>query len=327
MQPDPALAAGGGADFHHGEIVMVAEREEGHFRAALVEACGDRQAEHPVIEVFGARAVRHPQHHVPQGLDFHGSRSSSGSPKPTIAPWRLRANSSAAGRLQRPGQRLLHVAQPVLAEVELVAHDEGGASKGAGGYRGLGVGDQRLLDLGVFRTGHERDRVQARRRQRLSDHRRIVHLQPLFPHRGEHRLDVGREHPLALGGHRAAHDLQRIDREVRVHPVGGQAMAGHEPLGLARLVGQLVLHTGEGLGGRSVVGQLEDAAQEDRDVVEARAGALFDRRDHPMREIGVGAAEIEIEDHLRHQAHQVSEKGRMSSSWVQASRGWACSRQ
>ena len=41
-------------------------------------------------------------------------------------------------------------------------------------------------------------------------------------------------------------------------------------------------------------------------VDEARAGALFDRRDHSVRQVGVGAAEVEVEGHIGHGAHQLS---------------------
>ena len=57
----------------------------------------------------------------------------------------------------------------------------------------------------------------------------------------------------------------------------------------------LVLDAGERLGGRLVVGGLEDAAEQDRDIFEFCAGALFDRRDRLMAEEGIRAAEIEHE--------------------------------
>jgi hypothetical protein len=57
----------------------------------------------------------------------------------------------------------------------------------------------------------------------------------------------------------------------------------------------LVLDPGERFGRRLVVGGLEDAAEQDRDVFEFYAGALFDRGDGLVAEEGVGAAEIEQE--------------------------------
>ena len=68
-----------------------------------------------------------------------------------------------------------------------------------------------------------------------------------------------------------------------------------EAFGLQRMELGLVLDPGERLSGRLVVGGLEDAAEQDRDIFELHASALFDRRDRLMAEEGVGAAEIEHE--------------------------------
>ena len=68
-----------------------------------------------------------------------------------------------------------------------------------------------------------------------------------------------------------------------------------ELFGLKLVKLALVLDAGEGFGGRLVVGGLEDAAEQDRDIFEFRAGAPFDRRDRLVTEKGIGAAEIEHE--------------------------------
>src|ERR1700691_2347410 len=51
---------------------------------------------------------------------------------------------------------------------------------------------------------------------------------------------------------------------------------------------------------RAVVRQLEDAAQQYRDVFEFSAGPLLDFRNHQMRQIGIWAAEIKKKSYLGH---------------------------
>ena len=63
---------------------------------------------------------------------------------------------------------------------------------------------------------------------------------------------------------------------------------------LEPLVLGLVLDAGQALGRRAIVGQLEDAAEQHRHVLERDAGALLDLGDHEMAEIGVRAAEVEV---------------------------------
>src|SRR6185436_9276023 len=63
----------------------------------------------------------------------------------------------------------------------------------------------------------------------------------------------------------------------------------------------LVLDPGERFGRRLVVGGLEDAAKQDRNIFELHVRALFDRGDRLVAEKGVGAAEVEQE--LRIGAH------------------------
>src|ERR1700738_602801 len=80
----------------------------------------------------------------------------------------------------------------------------------------------------------------------------------------------------------------------------GDAMALDEARRLEALVVGLVLDAGEALPRRPVAGQLVDAAQQHRHVLEFRTRPSLDLRDHQMRQIGVGAAEIEVELDLGH---------------------------
>jgi len=57
----------------------------------------------------------------------------------------------------------------------------------------------------------------------------------------------------------------------------------------------LVLDAGKRFGGGFVVGGLEDAAEQNRHILEFHPGAFFDRRDRLVTEEGIGAAEIEHE--------------------------------
>src|SRR5437868_9831950 len=92
-----------------------------------------------------------------------------------------------------------------------------------------------------------------------------------------------------------------------------------EALPLERFILRLVLDALQAFRGRAIVGQLEDAAQQHRHVGEFRADALLDPGNDPVRQVGIRAAEIEMEFHVRH--YQTSRYGRTSSSNVQASRG------
>src|SRR5262249_59763907 len=80
-----------------------------------------------------------------------------------------------------------------------------------------------------------------------------------------------------------------------VPDIGLDVEALDEALGLQRHELRFILDASERLGRRSVVGGLEDAAEQDRHIFELRAGALFDRRDRLMAQKGVRAAEIEHE--------------------------------
>src|SRR6202035_5760935 len=89
--------------------------------------------------------------------------------------------------------------------------------------------------------------------------------------------------------------MEGVDREKWIPAIGLDVETPDETLGLDRVKLALVLDAGQRFGGRSVVGGLEDAAEQHRHIVELHAGPLFDRRDRLMAEESIGAAEIEQE--------------------------------
>ena len=72
-------------------------------------------------------------------------------------------------------------------------------------------------------------------------------------------------------------------------------MPADEPLRLQPFVFRFVLDPLQGFGRRSIVRQFEDAAEQDRDVTEFGAATRLDCGDRAVREVGIGAAEIEME--------------------------------
>ena len=108
-------------------------------------------------------------------------------------------------------------------------------------------------------------------------------------------VDIFFEYALELRGDGGAHQIEGVDRKERIHRVGLDPKTLHKPLGFQRVELALVPDAGKRFGGRLVVGGLEDAAEQHRDIFKCRAGALFDRRDRLVAEKGIGAAEIEYE--------------------------------
>src|SRR5205807_3346845 len=103
----------------------------------------------------------------------------------------------------------------------------------------------------------------------------------------EGRFDIFFEHALELGRNGSAHQVEGVDRKERIPDVRLDLEALDEALGLDREKLWLVLDAGQRLGWRLVVGGLEDAAEQDRDILEFDADAPFDRRNRFMAEEGV----------------------------------------
>ena len=137
--------------------------------------------------------------------------------------------------------------------------------------------------------------VKSGRRQRRQCSFRVVHFLWFDPHVMKGGVDVFFQHALHLGRDRSPHQIEGIDGKERIPGVGLDLEAFHEAIGLDRLEFALVLDAGERLGGRPVVGGLENAAKQDRDVFEFGPDPLFDRRDGLVAQEGVGTAEIEHE--------------------------------
>jgi hypothetical protein len=109
------------------------------------------------------------------------------------------------------------------------------------------------------------------------------------------RLKIRPEHAFGFRGDGATHQLQGVHREKRVAAEGGNAVAPDKALGLQRHVVGLVSDALEIVGGRAVAGELVDAAEQHRHIIEFGPGPSFDVRNHTRRQIGVRAAEIELE--------------------------------
>ena len=80
-------------------------------------------------------------------------------------------------------------------------------------------------------------------------------------------FDIFLEHAFGLGRDRRTHQVQRVDGEKPIAGVGLDAEPLDEALGLQGMELALVLDAGERFGRRLVVGGLEDAAEEDRDIL------------------------------------------------------------
>src|SRR5439155_5251282 len=119
-------------------------------------------------------------------------------------------------------------AQPVLAEVDVVADKEARRAERAARDRALGVGAQLVLDLVGLRQREKAARVEPGLAQRSVQHLGIVELFWLRPHPAKDLVDIALVYPEPLRRDGAAHDRQRVDREERVAPVAGDAVALQE---------------------------------------------------------------------------------------------------
>src|SRR6516165_8807961 len=132
---------------------------------------------------------------------------------------------SAATRRQ---DHLLDVAQPVLAEKNLVVDKEGGRAESAPRDRALRIFEQPRLDVGVLDQLAKALRIEIRLEQGGPQYRWIVELFGLRAHMPVDLVDIALEHAEPLGRDGAAHDGQSIDRKERVVPRAGDAMALQE---------------------------------------------------------------------------------------------------
>ena len=132
---------------------------------------------------------------------------------------------------------------------------------------------------------------------------RIVHLLGLDPHVMIGGAEIGFEQPFELGGDDAAHQHQRVHRKERVRLEFRDVVAAQEARGLERVVFRLVLDPAQRVGGRHVAGRLVHAAQQHRDVVELDASSLLNLGQREFGQIGIGAAEIEMELNLERSNH------------------------
>src|SRR5258705_1244282 len=194
-----------------------------------------------------------------------------------------------------PRNPLLDLAQLLLAEKHFLADEKGRRAERAALDRGLGVLDQLRLDVGFLRARKQFCRIEAGARKSLERHLGVVHLFRLNPHVMERGLDVFLEYALDLPCDGRAHQIEGIDRKERIRRVWFYPEAPDKALGLHHLKLGLVPDAGKRFGGGFVVGGLEDAAEQNRDIFELHAGPFFDRGDRLMAEKRVGAAEIEQE--------------------------------
>src|SRR6266581_7634963 len=183
------------------------------------------------------------------------TRCSRESPVPSNTS-RSRLARSPPSRLFPPARALgagaddlfLDVAQPILAEEDLLADEEGRAAERAARDRGLRVLQQALLDLGLLHAREQTRGVEPGLVQGRADHLGIVHLLRLGPHVAEHLVDVALERALELRRDRAAHDQQRVDRKERIEREALDGVAPDEAPPLQLLVLRLVLDALQALG-------------------------------------------------------------------------------
>lgn len=97
--------------------------------------------------------------------------------------------------------------ETVLAEEELRAHEKARRSEHAAFDRVLGVRDQLGLDLRLHDSSENRVGVEVSVDERLPEHVRIVHLEPVRPHRAEHRVGVCGKEAVSTRQHGPTHQL------------------------------------------------------------------------------------------------------------------------
>ena len=203
------------------------------------------------------------------------------------------------GRAGLPvAHRLLDVAKPVLAEIQVFADEEGRAAERARLERGLRVVEQALLDGRGLRDLEQPLDRQPGLVQRVREDFRPGHVQPARPQIVIDAVHIGLEHAELLRRDRTAHQVQRVDRKMRIEREIGDAVPRDEASHLQRLIFGLVPDAREGAGGRLVPGELEQASEQDRHIGDHTPGTRLDTGDQAVAQERVRTAEIEIEGHV-----------------------------
>ena len=105
----------------------------------------------------------------------------------------------ALSEIDRRANRLLDVAQSILAEEDLVPDEEGRRPEGAARDRAFGVGQELVLDLAGLDQLEQSPATQAGFLAGRGEHGRVVHLLGIGPHVPEHLVDVALEHAERYG--------------------------------------------------------------------------------------------------------------------------------
>src|SRR5258707_5239663 len=96
------------------------------------------------------------------------------------APVRSGALALRVGQLR--DNLFLDVAQTVLAEIDLVADEEGRGAERTARHRASGVLDQLLLNVILLGPGEDAIDVEPGRQECFAEDLRVVHLFGLYPH-------------------------------------------------------------------------------------------------------------------------------------------------
>src|SRR5437667_1798337 len=197
---------------------------------------------------------------------------------------------------------LLDVSQPILAEEDLVPDEERRCPERAALDRALRVREELVLDLAGLDQLEESLPIQPRLLERRAEHARVVHLLGIGPHVPKDLVDVPVEYTERSSGDGTAHQRQGVHGEERVRLKAGDPMPAYEAAHLEPLVFRLVLDPCQAFRRRAIVGELEDAAQQNRHVLDLDPGASLDLGNHQLAQAGLGAAEVEMKFHLDHRS-------------------------
>ena len=124
----------------------------------------------------------------------------------------------------RGNSDVLDLTEALFAEEHFVADEKRRHAEDAAGDGRLSISDELLLDGVVLRPFHETIAIESGLLERFGDDARIVHLEPVFPNRGEYGLDVGLRDARRFRRDKSAHDEKRIDGEMRIEAEFVQAV-------------------------------------------------------------------------------------------------------